>query len=190
MRFCGENVAATATTAQLGTSNWAKRYTQTNAMAACKKAELRLCGGYFIDSAPDANDAHSPVDSRNDGDAQKGTLVTACANPMQATRSGFRLNRATMRYFQTITLKNTSTTPVSGPVTFLLFNLSANATLFNKTGATASIVPAGTPFVNVPLGAGNEVAAGASVSFQLEFVNPTNQAITYDARVRTGAGTL
>jgi hypothetical protein len=79
---------------------------------------------------------------------------------------------------------------VSGPVTFLLFNLSANATLFNKTGGTVSIVPAGTPFVNAPLDSTNQIAAGASVSFQLEFVNPTNQGITYDARVRTGAGTL
>ena len=138
----------------------------------------------------DANDAHSPVDSRNDGDAQKGTLFTACANAVQATRSGYRLNRATQRYVQTVTLKNNGTAPVIGPVTYLLFHLSPNARLFGASGMTSTIVPAGTPYVNVAIGAGNVLNPGDTATLTLQFENPTNQGITYDARVRTGAGEL
>jgi len=190
MRFCGENIEAMASTSPLAGSNWANHYAATSALAACTKTELRLCGGYNIDSAPGANDAHSPVDSRNDGDAQKATLVTACANNIQSTRSGFRLNRATGRYVQTVTLKNNGQAPVIGPVAYLLFNLSVNATLFNSTGTTSAIVPAGTPYVTVDIGVGNTLNSGDTATITLQFTNPTNQGITYDSRVRSGAGDL
>jgi hypothetical protein len=124
-------------------SNWAMDYLANGLLAKCKKTELRLCGGYAIDSGAGANDAHSPVDSRNDGDAQRATLVTACANPIKIQRSGYRLNRATNRYAQTITLKNDSAQAAAGPITYLLFNLSANATLFGGN-RTVVIIPAGT----------------------------------------------
>jgi len=188
-RFCSStNVPATADTTPI--NNWAKRYAARAKLDACTKTEIRLCGGYAIDMPVNANNAHAPVDSRNDGDAQRATLVTACANQIQATRSGYRLHRLTGRYVQTITLKNNATTSVMAPVTYLLLNLSANAKLFNASGATVAVTPAGSPFFSVALGTTNALAAGASVSFDLEFTNPTNQGITYDARVRVGAGQL
>lgn len=186
-RFCSTTTTpATTIKTDLGTSNWAKRHVNNGTLRTCRKTELRLCGGYAIDSAPDANDAHAPVDSRNDGDAQRATLVTACANAVKATLSGFRLHRATNRYVQTVTLKNEGAAAVDGPVTLLLFGLSPNATLFGG-GKTVAIVPAGTSFVST---AHAGLAAGASVILQLQFTNPTNQGITYDARVRTGASGL
>jgi hypothetical protein len=186
-RFCtSTNVEVIANKTLQPGSNWAMNYAANGTLQVCQKTELRLCGGYAIDSAANANDAHSPVDSRNDGDAQRATLATACANPVKVQRSGFRLHRATMRYVQTVTLKNDSAMFVAGPITYLLFNLSANATLFGG-GRTSAIVPAGTPYVNV---AAAGLAAGATVFLQLEFTNPTNQGITYAARVRTGAGAL
>jgi hypothetical protein len=186
-RFCATtNVEVSRSGVLQPGSNWAMDYLANGLLAKCKKTELRLCGGYAIDSGAGANDAHSPVDSRNDGDAQRATLVTACANPIKIQRSGYRLNRATNRYAQTITLKNDSAQAVAGPITYLLFNLSANATLFGGN-RTVVIIPAGTPYVNV---AHAGLAAGATLILQLEFTNPTNRGITYDARVRTGAGEL
>ncbi len=186
-RFCaGTTTEATAATTAVAGSNWAKNYVASGALASCRKTELRLCGGYAFDSAADANDARSPVDSRNDGDRERAALVTACANPIKVTRSGFRFHRATGRYAQTVTLKNESPGAVAGPITLLLFDLSANATLWGG-GRTVAVVPAGTPHVST---AHSGLAAGTSVILQIEFTNPTHQGITYDARVRTGSGGL
>lgn len=182
-RFCaGTTTEATATATRLAGSNWAHAYVAEGALAACRKSEFRLCGGYAFDSAAGASDAHSPVDSRNDGDLERATLITACANPIKVSRSGFRRHRATGRYAQTVTLKNDSAAAVAGPVTLLLFGLSANATLWGG-GRTVAVVPAGTPYVST---AHSGIAAGASVILQIEFTNPTNQGITYESRVRTG----
>lgn len=190
-KYCSAiNTEVTATKTDLVGSNWAKRYTSTGALAACKKMEARLCGGYAFDSVANANDAHSPVDSRSDGDAQRGTVVTACANNIKMTRSGYRYNRSIGRYVQTVTLNNAGTDPVVGPVSYLLMNLSSNATLFNASGATACISPNGTPYRNVDIGADKVLSPGETVTLTLEFTNPSNQGITYDSRERSGAGCL
>lgn len=190
-KYCSAtNTEATTTKAGIVGSNWAKNYTSTGSIEACKKMELRLCGGYAFDSVAGANDAHSPVDSRSDGDAQTAIVITACANNIKMTRSGYRYNRATRRYVQTVTLNNEGSMAVAGPVTYLLFGLSNNATLFNGDGATSCIAPGGTPYLNVGVGADNALTPGETVTITLEFTNPSNQGITYDSRVRAGAGCL
>jgi hypothetical protein len=102
------------------------------------------------------------------------------------SRSGFRLNHATNQYVQTVTIMNTSTGTIPGPITLALDALSSNATLVNGNGNTSCTVPAGSMFINAQQAA---LVPGHSVTVTLQFNNPTNQGITYTPRVLAGAGT-
>ena len=62
-------------------------------------------------------------------------------------RSGSRYVRATKRYVQTVTVRNTGATAFPGPISLVLDNLSANAALFNRAGVTASQPPFNSPYV-------------------------------------------
>ncbi|MBL8481279.1 MAG: hypothetical protein JNJ60_03725 [Rhodocyclaceae bacterium] len=182
--FCSATLTpANATRTNVAGSNWAKNHRVPDLQADCVHTEVRLCGGYEFDSFPGANEAHAPVDSNDAG--QTGRVVTACANGVQARRGGFRLNLASGRYVQSVTLTNRAAVAAPGPISFMLFNLSANATLANAGGATSIVQPAGTPYVNV-----GGLSAGQSVTITLEFSNPSNAGITYDARIRAGPGDL
>jgi hypothetical protein len=98
---------------------------------------------------------------------------------------GFTLNPITKRYVQTVTLTNTSAAPVTGPISLVIDGLSSNATVFNPTGITSLMVPAGSPYVNAGT---TTLAAGQSVSITLQFTNPSNTAISYTGRVLAGPG--
>lgn len=90
----------------------------------------------------------------------------------------------TRRSVQTVTLKNTSSTTIAGPVSLVLDQLTANVTLYNPSGSTTLILPAGSPYINVD----TSLSPGQSVSVQLQFTNPGNVAVTYQARVLAGPG--
>src|SRR5690606_32121373 len=79
---------------------------------------------------------------------------------IQIDRSGFRLNRATRRFVQTITVTNTSAEPISGPVSIVLDALSPNASLHAPNGITVAIAPSGSPFVNIDVGPDLLLGAG------------------------------
>lgn len=113
--------------------------------------------------------------------------TTACASnvssQVQVTRSGYGYNFTTARFVQTVTLKNTGTGIITGPISLVLDSLSSNATLFNLSGATACAVPAGSPYINTA----GDLNPGASVSVSLQFTNPTKAGITYATRVLSGS---
>ena len=100
------------------------------------------------------------------------------------TRSGVTFNPMTRRYVQTVTMRNNSVATITGPISLVLDNLSANATLANVTGDTDLMLPAGSPYRN----ASTNLAPGQSVAIQLQFTNPGNAAFTYDTRVLAGPG--
>jgi hypothetical protein len=100
-------------------------------------------------------------------------------------RTGLVRDRRTNTYAQQLTVQNTSSEPIAGPVSLLLDNLSANATLANQTGVAANYPPLGVPYVTVPGTAGG-LAPGASANVVLQFSNPTNAAINYTTRVLPG----
>ena len=100
------------------------------------------------------------------------------------TYSGFTINPMTKRYVQTVTLKNMSSTTIAGPVSLVLDQLTANVTLYNPSGNTTLILPAGSPYINADV----NLSPGQSVSVQLQFTNPGNAAVTYQARVLAGQG--
>lgn len=119
------------------------------------------------------------------------TATQGCASEVtpsvQITRSAFRLNKATGRYLQTVTLKNTSGAPISSPISLVLSGLSGNAQLTNKTGNTTCAAPVNAAYKSVTV-SGNALAAGASVTEQLEFSNSGGSAILYTPKVSANSG--
>ena len=124
-----------------------------------------------------------------DQDVTANFIPCTCAGNVSTSvsvkRLGFVLNPATRRYAQTVTVTNTSAHPITGPISLVLDNLSANVTLFNASGTTDSLEPpAGSPYMNANVSLG----PGQSVSFALQFTDPTNAAISYTTRVLAGPG--
>jgi hypothetical protein len=117
-------------------------------------------------------------------------IVPVCATNVGAqvsiTRGGLRKNSATGRYVQQVALKNAGSSAIAGPVSLVLDGLSSNATLFNKSGNTACATPV-SPYINVNVGTDNVLSVGEGVTVVLEFANPSNQGITYTARVLAGS---
>jgi RHS repeat-associated protein len=111
------------------------------------------------------------------------TCATDVSSQVLVTRSGFGYDFTTGRFLQTVTLKNSGTSVVTGPLSLVLDNLSSNATLFNLSGTTACALPAGSPFINLS----GDFNAGASASVTLEFTNPSRAGITYATRVLAGS---
>lgn len=105
-------------------------------------------------------------------------------NGMTVTASGFRVNRATGHWLQTLTIVNNGAA-VSGPVNVALVGLTPGVTLTNNTSGTACTAPAGAPFVT----AANGLAAGDSVVVNLDFLNPNAAVISYTTKVLAGSGT-
>ena len=101
-------------------------------------------------------------------------------------RSGFRMNNATRRFLQAVTItRNNTAQPLSGPFALALDGLSSAASLYNPAGSTACALPAASPFVLLNPG-GASWNPGQSITVNLEFVNPTNVGITYMPRVLAG----
>jgi hypothetical protein len=130
---------------------------------------------YNVEDAPTTPDAVTRIEG-----VDTATDVTAQIN---ITRGGFRLNQATGRYVQEVTLTNTSGAAIAGPVSLVLDGLGAGVTLFGQSGVTTALAPLGSPYINV-----NTLNPGAPVNLVLEFTNPGNAAIQYRARVLAGAG--
>jgi hypothetical protein len=112
--------------------------------------------------------------------------VIDASSYISVARSGYVYNFGTGRYAQTVTLTNASSYAIIGPVSLVLDSLSSNATLFDAAGVTASQLPAGSPYVTTSI----SLAPGQSVSFALQFTNPTKAEITYTTRVLAGPGAL
>jgi hypothetical protein len=110
----------------------------------------------------------------------KGTAAAAAS--LNITRGGYALNRRTNRITQAVTISNTGTTAVVGPVCLVLDWLSSNTTLGNAAGMTANVVPAASPYIWASAG---NLAPGASTTVSLEFSVPAWGGITYTPRMLT-----
>lgn len=112
-------------------------------------------------------------------------IVTSlyAAPSVKITASGFVLNRRTGRIVQQVTLANTGSTAVAGPVYLVLDSLSANTSLINVSGTTAHNAPNASPYVTATSG---PLAAGASTSLTLEFTPPASGGVSYLPRVLAG----
>ena len=117
-------------------------------------------------------------------EAQK-VAVTDVTSQVTLQRGGFVFNRATQRYAQQITLTNSSGGTIAGPVSLVLDGLTNAVTLSGQTGVTATLPPAGSAYVDLFAA---DLAPGVLVTRQLQFADPSNQAIGYTPRVLAGPG--
>ena len=133
--------------------------------------------------------ANDGQDNSNDATVTLTITSPPCAADITSTVaiSGQtpKLNRKTGLYTQTVTLRN-SDGAVSGPVSLVLVGLSSHATLVNRTGQTACSQPAGSPYIDVPVGADSQFISRERATITLEFTNPSGQAIVYTPRVLAG----
>lgn len=111
------------------------------------------------------------------------------SNSIAFTKSGFRLDRSTGFYVQTLTVRNIGGAPLPAPLVLVIKGLTPGVTLVSKSGLTGTIVPVGSPYLLVPLpGEGLSLPAGASVDFTLRFLNIDRRNITYTPDVVVTSG--
>lgn len=118
--------------------------------------------------------------------AASPTCASNYGDQVAVVQGGFRYNNGTKQFAQTISLTNTSTAAVSGPLSIALDSLSSNATLANANGKTSCSQPVGSPYINIDLGSSGQLSPGQTVSGTLQFINPTNGGIVYVPRVLAG----
>jgi hypothetical protein len=131
-----------------------------------------------------------PALTAADAGAQSLTpAFAAAANvpaAIQVKQGGFVRNRKSGLTAQTVTLKNTSSAPIKGPIFFVLDGLKSNVSLTDGSGCTQRLAPLGSPYISVPL-SGNSLAPGASVTVTLQFADPSQGGVTYTGRVLAGS---
>ena len=129
-------------------------------------------------------DGMTRPDPPNIGAYEVGPAVNVSSQVL-VTRGGYVRIPRTTTLSQQVTLTNTGTSAITGPVSLVLDGLTS-ATLTNKTGTTTSSTGTpGSPYVN----GANSLAPNASVSVTLRFNDPTLAAISYQTRVLAGTGT-
>jgi hypothetical protein len=84
---------------------------------------------------------------------------------------------------QKVHITNNGTTPVPGPLFLALDDLSSNATLINADGTTQVLAPLGSPYIKISVGDDGFLRPHETVTATLQFADPSNAAITYNARV-------
>lgn len=115
-------------------------------------------------------------------------VVEDPANPLPPTdvtaqlslqQSGFRLDRATGFYVQTLTVTNGQALPLPGPLVLVLSGLPAGVNLISRSGLTQK-VRIGSPYLALPLVTdGLTLQPGQSVTFNAQFLNPGRVGIGY-----------
>jgi len=81
-------------------------------------------------------------------------------------------------YLQEVTLTNTGTAAVAGPLFFILEDLPAAVTLANKSAATACFAPIGSRYL-VAFPEGSSLAPNTAAVVKLAFSDPSGAAISY-----------
>lgn len=98
-------------------------------------------------------------------------------------QGGFRLDRNTGFFVETVTLTNSSKLPVVGPLNFVVSGLPSGVTLVDKSGITQSF-RTGSPYVAVPLSSDSlTFSANQSITLTLQFLNPQRRGISYSGSV-------
>ena len=100
------------------------------------------------------------------------SLRRVAAESMSATASAFTFSRATGRFVGTVTLKNNSGVPASGPFVIVFNALSAGVQVYGATGSFA-----GVPYLQVA--SPTSLAPGASAAVPVQLLNPANAPISF-----------
>lgn len=110
-----------------------------------------------------------------------------CANELTASQAALtlgplRLNSSTGKYVQTVSVVNSTTASLPGPIAVMLTGLPSGVTV-NSTAAVPACAAPGTLTVTLSDGA---LASGAMVRGTLQFTAPNLESITYTPIVASG----
>lgn len=109
---------------------------------------------------------------------------SANETPMVSVSLGpLNYNPPTKTYSQTVTVTNSGSTALTGPLSLVLAGLTTGATLSDRNGTTVCFAPVGSPYINLNLPANNELGVGKSTDAALLFKAPANTPITFTSRV-------
>jgi hypothetical protein len=97
---------------------------------------------------------------------------------------GFRYDRATHHFIQSVTITNTSGSAFVGPLALVLDGLTSGVTLVNASGTTSAANPSGSPYLSIPFA--TPLQPGQSVTVLLVFDDPTLVQIRYTPRLLQG----
>jgi hypothetical protein len=157
-----------------------------------------LTGAFTYSSNPGSSGTDTFTFKANDGLVDSNiatvtvTIQPACATNVSAVVSAvpgnIRVDRKTGRYLQKVTLRNTSSGPIAGPLSLVLDSLSAGVSVVGQAGITGCTTPTGSPYVLVDVGADGLLSARERASVEIEFTNPGAALISYAPRVLAGPG--
>jgi len=99
------------------------------------------------------------------------------------TAGDFIQEKSTQHLRQVVKIQNTGSTPASAPLFLVLDNLTPGVTLANADGVTAVLAPLGSPYVRIPVGEDGVLRPHETKTVTLEFIDPSNAAITSNVRV-------
>lgn len=101
-------------------------------------------------------------------------------------QGGIRLNRRTGFFTQRITVTNSASVPIAGPMSLVLSGLPAGVTAVNRDADTDVVVPGSAQFDIALDQSSSSLLPGAVVVFDVEFVNPNRERITYTPQIYVG----
>lgn len=97
-----------------------------------------------------------------------------------------RVDLATARFVQQVTVTNISALPLSQPLWLVISDLPSGVVLTNRVGVTKNLGVLGSPLVSLDVRDANQqsfLVPGSSTSTVLEFWNPNSAPIDYTTRV-------
>jgi predicted extracellular nuclease len=101
------------------------------------------------------------------------------SNSFTVSRGGYTVNRTTGQYNGTVTITNSGSAAISGPVNVELTGLPAGVTLINKSG-----MHNGVPYITMSSAA---MAPGATIAMPLQFSNPSKVPLSYSTIIYSGS---
>ncbi len=130
------------------------------------------------------------TDTGNQGNGTNGSRALLAALTVSTcgayiTEGGVTISSSEIAYYpglklyaQKVSLKNTSSAALNGPLFFILEDLPSGVSVVNKSGAAACLAPVGSRYI-VALPEGSALAPDTAVVFDLWFSDPSASAITY-----------
>ena len=132
-----------------------------------------------------ANPASLVMDSTKNVVANFTSLANTNITPQMISQlSGFRYNRISNTYLQSLTVTNHGAA-IGGPVYLAFDSLSSGAVLINSLGTTFCAAPSGSPYLFVSK---TGMGAGETVTLSLQFNAPSGPPILFTPRYLAGNG--
>jgi hypothetical protein len=104
---------------------------------------------------------------------------TATYTTLSTDATGLAYNRGTRLFYETVTITNTGSSAVNGPIEVVFNGLPSGMTLANAAGTA----PNGSPYLTIA----SSLAAGSSASVMATFSNPSNVLIPISLTIYSGA---